>query len=258
MNMKKILTALGFILFCLKMNATGVYENFTSVSSPKTSFYVVLYKEDSMHGQNMEQKEKNYKTAIVNDSVYQNENLENSCIRAGNNSVLYNSLKNNPIHNSEISDSHGDRLPAHVVFRINPFSVMVQTMNLQLEVATSQKTSISLTYSYTYWPGLGDFFSTSYIGNWIKLDFRYYYVKTFQGGYTGPFFGYYSVAVNNVEPTGYGIGWLFGGQTIVKKMHLAIDANIGFSFYESHGGEYAYPFTPGIVLRTGVSFGFAL
>jgi hypothetical protein len=152
------------------------------------------------------------------------------------------------------------------VIKINIFSPIVKTFNIQYEKAFKEDQSFQLGFFYS---GYSDA-STSFNGFGITPEYRFYLSETKapEGVYIAPFVRYQSFNASNTDTntkgsvSSFGGGVILGRQWIFKK-HISLDIFIGPSYYSSNvkidSGSPTIDATPfdGFTVRGGLCFGYA-
>jgi len=152
------------------------------------------------------------------------------------------------------------------VIKINIFSPIVKTFNIQYEKVVGADKSFQLGFFYSGY-STGD---ESFNGFGITPEFRFYLSDTEapQGVYIAPFVRYQSFKAENTSSntkgslTSFGGGVILGKQWIFKE-HISLDIFLGPGYYNSNvtidSGSPSFTGTPfdGFTVRAGVCFGYA-
>lgn len=152
------------------------------------------------------------------------------------------------------------------VIKLNIFSPIVSTFNVQYEKTTKADQSFQLGFFYSGYSS-GD---TKFNGFGITPEYRFYLSDTDapQGVYMAPFLRYQSFNASNNSTntkgsvTAFGGGVILGKQWIFKE-HISLDIFLGPSYYSSNvkidSGSPTIDATPfdGFTVRAGVCFGYA-
>ncbi len=162
-----------------------------------------------------------------------------------------------------------------ILLKFNPFSLFLETCNIQFETVINKHTSFQIGLSYTSFSYDNDGDVNTNQGFWIKIDMRnYIFLAAPKGLYFSPFIGIYKFSENdnysksdnptvpslNGSALGIGFGFVLGYQ-FVTKSNFSFDLFIGPSYYTiiSSSGEefFGYPFN-NFVLRTGFTIGIPI
>ncbi|HWA35959.1 MAG TPA: DUF3575 domain-containing protein [Cyclobacteriaceae bacterium] len=152
------------------------------------------------------------------------------------------------------------------VIKLNIFSPIVSTFNVQYEKTTKADQSFQLGFFYSGYSSS----DTKFNGFGITPEYRFYLSDTDapQGVYMAPFLRYQSFNASNASTntkgslTSFGGGVILGKQWIFKE-HISLDIFIGPSYYSSNvkieSGSPTIDATPfdGFTVRAGVCFGYA-
>ena len=152
------------------------------------------------------------------------------------------------------------------LIKINIFSPVVKTLNLQYERKLNATSSFQLGFFYTGY----SVSETSFSGFGITPEYRFYLSETEapQGVYIAPFLRYQDFSLTESTSTSkatlstFGGGLILGKQWIFKEK-IALDIFIGPSYSSgtpkvtSGSGTFSTSVFEGFGVRAGVCFGFA-
>jgi hypothetical protein len=157
------------------------------------------------------------------------------------------------------------QLQAQNVVKINIFSPIVKTFNIQYERAINETSSFQLGLFYTGYSND----DTKFSGFGITPEYRFYLSETPapQGVYVAPFVRYQSFKIEEKDVTNseadfsaFGGGLILGKQWVFKEK-VVLDIFIGPAYYsgkisgETSDGDFDTDVFDGFGIRTGICFG---
>ncbi len=152
------------------------------------------------------------------------------------------------------------------VIKLNIFSPIVSTFNVQYEKTTKADQSFQLGFFYTGYSSS----DTKFNGFGLTPEYRFYLSDTDapKGVFIAPFVRYQSFSASNASTntkgsvTSFGGGVVLGKQWIFKE-HISLDIFLGPGYYSSNikidSGTPSIDATPfdGFTVRAGLCFGYA-
>ncbi len=153
---------------------------------------------------------------------------------------------------------------AQSVVKINIFSPIVRTINVQFEQAINEESSFQLGFFYTGFSAE----STTWRGFGITPEYRFYLSQTAapEGVFVAPFLRYQSITIEDSDLdesgklSGIGGGVIIGKQWVFKDK-ITLEAFIGPAYYsgsvkDNNNADLDTGSFDGFGVRTGVTFGF--